>query len=189
MTTLVEKRNNNKFCEFHGEVGHNTDEYMHLKRHIEELIKNGKLSHVIKDLKQGSKKDQPKAAKKGETPGKDKPLAILMERRTEQKAPWSLRLRSEVKNEMIPATAPLIGFSGEVIWPMGQILLPVKIGDAEHSTSTWMNFVVVRSPSPYNGIIGRPGLRKIQAVPSTTHGMLKFLVLGGILTDPRELTP
>ncbi|GJT55426.1 hypothetical protein Tco_0990480 [Tanacetum coccineum] len=40
--------------------------------------KNGKLSHVIKELKQGSGKDQPKAAKKGETSGKDKPLAILM---------------------------------------------------------------------------------------------------------------
>nr|GEU79117.1 reverse transcriptase domain-containing protein [Tanacetum cinerariifolium] len=48
-------------------------------------------------------------------------------------------------------------------------------------TSTWMNFVVVRSPSPYNGIIGRPGVRKIQAVPSTAHGMLKFPVPGGIL--------
>ncbi|GKC51594.1 hypothetical protein Tco_1074339 [Tanacetum coccineum] len=78
MTTLVEKRNNNKFCEFHGEVGHNTDECMHLKRQIEELIKNGKLSHVIKELKQCSRKDQPKTTKKGETSGKDKPLAILM---------------------------------------------------------------------------------------------------------------
>ncbi|GJR79722.1 hypothetical protein Tco_0150507 [Tanacetum coccineum] len=76
MTTTVEKRNNNKFCEFHREVGHNTDECMHLRRQIEELIKAGKLSHVIKELKQG--KDQPKAAKKGETSRKDKPLAILM---------------------------------------------------------------------------------------------------------------
>ncbi|GJS60994.1 reverse transcriptase domain-containing protein [Tanacetum coccineum] len=65
---------------------------------------------------------------------------------------------------MIPATTPLIGFSGEIIWPIGQILLPVKIRDAEHFTSTWMNFLVVRSPSPYNGIIGRPEVRKIQAV-------------------------
>ncbi|GJY92101.1 hypothetical protein Tco_0507883 [Tanacetum coccineum] len=40
MTTPVEKRNNNKFCEFHGEVGHNTNECMHLKRQIEALIKN-----------------------------------------------------------------------------------------------------------------------------------------------------
>ncbi|GKA34637.1 hypothetical protein Tco_0721066 [Tanacetum coccineum] len=83
---------------------------------------------------------------------------------------------------MVPATAPLIGFSGEIIWPMGKISLLVKIGDAEHSASTWMNLFVVRSPSPYNEIIGRPGVRKIQAVPSTAHGMLKFPVPGGILT-------
>ncbi|GJV51788.1 hypothetical protein Tco_1447529 [Tanacetum coccineum] len=78
MSTLVEKRNNNKFCEFHREVGHNTDECMHLKRQIEELIKAGKLSHVIKELKQGGGKDQSKAAKNGEAFGKDKALAILM---------------------------------------------------------------------------------------------------------------
>nr|GEY22901.1 reverse transcriptase domain-containing protein [Tanacetum cinerariifolium] len=43
-------------------------------------------------------------------------------------------------------------------------------------------FCDVRSPSPYNGIIGRPGVRKIQAVSSTAHEMLKFLVPRGILT-------
>ncbi|GJT65919.1 reverse transcriptase domain-containing protein [Tanacetum coccineum] len=32
MTTPVEKQNANKFCEFHGEVGHNTDECNHLRR-------------------------------------------------------------------------------------------------------------------------------------------------------------
>ncbi|GKE36367.1 reverse transcriptase domain-containing protein, partial [Tanacetum coccineum] len=78
MITPVEKRNNNKFCEFHGEVRNNTDECMHLKRQIEELINNGKFLHVIKELKQGSEKDRPKTAKKGETFGKDKPLIILM---------------------------------------------------------------------------------------------------------------
>ncbi|GJV36448.1 reverse transcriptase domain-containing protein [Tanacetum coccineum] len=237
MTTPVEKRNNNKFCEFHGEVGHNTDKCMHLRRQIEELIKAGKLLHVIKELKQGSGKDQPKASNKGETSGKDKPLAILMvqpwQRVAKQRITQSFspnpeisfpplgdeegtegpmiieaeigghfihriyvdggsaseilyehcfnRLRPEVKNQMVPATAPLIGFSRDIIWLIGQILLPVKIGDAEHSTSTWMNFVVVRSPSPYNGVIGRPGVRKIQAVPSIAHRMLKFPVLGGIL--------
>ncbi|GKB21293.1 reverse transcriptase domain-containing protein [Tanacetum coccineum] len=38
-----------------------------------------KLSCMIKELKQSSGKDQPKAAKKGETSGKDKPLEILMD--------------------------------------------------------------------------------------------------------------
>ncbi|GJV38124.1 reverse transcriptase domain-containing protein [Tanacetum coccineum] len=83
---------------------------------------------------------------------------------------------------MVPATTSLIGFSGEIKWPLGQITLLVKIRDDEHSTSAWMDFMVVRSTSPHNGIIGRPGLRKIQAVPSTTHGMIKFPVTGGILT-------
>ncbi|GKE24052.1 reverse transcriptase domain-containing protein [Tanacetum coccineum] len=83
---------------------------------------------------------------------------------------------------MIPATTPLVGFSAEIIWPLGQILLPIKIGDEEHSTSAWMKFMVVRSPSPYNGIIGRPGVRKIRAVTSTVHGMLKFPVAGGTVT-------
>ncbi|GJR12926.1 reverse transcriptase domain-containing protein [Tanacetum coccineum] len=71
MTTPVEKQNANKFCEFHGEVGHNTDECNHLRKQIEDMLKAGKLSHIIRELKQSSGKDQPK--KKGETSGKEKP--------------------------------------------------------------------------------------------------------------------
>nr|GEX32114.1 reverse transcriptase domain-containing protein [Tanacetum cinerariifolium] len=148
MTTPMEKRNSNRSCEFHGEVWHNTDECIHLKRQIKELVKIEKLSHVIKKVKRGSENDQPKITKKGETSRNDKPLAILMDQ------PW---LRPKVKNQMVLVIAPLMGFSGEIIWPMGQILLPVKIGDVEHFTSTWMNFVIVRSSSSYNRIIGRPG--------------------------------
>ncbi|GKF02609.1 hypothetical protein Tco_0029532 [Tanacetum coccineum] len=81
-----------------------------------------------------------------------------------------------------PATTSLTGFSGETIWPLGQLKLLVKIGDADHSTKAWMNFLIIRSLSPYNGIIGRPGIKEIQAVPSTAHGMLEFPVDGGIVT-------
>ncbi|GJW20500.1 hypothetical protein Tco_0031122 [Tanacetum coccineum] len=64
MTTPVEKRNASKFCEFHGEVGHNRDECMHLRKQIEEMLKAGKLSHLIKELKQNNGKEQPKVTKK-----------------------------------------------------------------------------------------------------------------------------
>nr|GEY73017.1 reverse transcriptase domain-containing protein [Tanacetum cinerariifolium] len=83
---------------------------------------------------------------------------------------------------MIPATTPLVRFGGEIIWPRGQISLLVKIGDEEHLTSAWMNFMVVRSPYPYNGIIRRPGVRRIRAVPSTAYVMQKFLVAGETVT-------
>ncbi|GJU35677.1 hypothetical protein Tco_1184031 [Tanacetum coccineum] len=95
---------------------------------------------------------------------------------------YFIRLHPKIKNQLMPATTPLIGFSGEIIWPIGQIQLLMKIGDEEHSTSAWMNFVVVRSLSPYNGIIGRPGVKKLQAVPSTAHKMLKLSVEGGVIT-------
>nr|GEV44527.1 reverse transcriptase domain-containing protein [Tanacetum cinerariifolium] len=221
---------------------HTTDECMHLKRQIEEMLKAEKLSHLIKELKQNHGKDQAKTAKKGETSRKDKPLAILMvrpwlriarQRITQtfssesiisfptlgeedgKEGPMTIevemgghfvhnmyvdggssseilyehcfsKFRPEIKNRLIPANTPLVGFSGEIIWPLGQISLLVKIGDEEHSTSAWMNFIVVRSLSPYNGIIGRPGVRKIRAIPSTAHGMLKFPMAGGIVTLRRR---
>nr|GEV15142.1 reverse transcriptase domain-containing protein [Tanacetum cinerariifolium] len=92
------------------------------------------------------------------------------------------RLRPEVKNQMVSATTSLTGFSGETIWPLGQLRLLVTIGDADHSTRAWMNFMIVRSLSSYNGIIRRPEIKQIQAVPSTAHGMLKFPADGGIVT-------
>ncbi|GJR13539.1 reverse transcriptase domain-containing protein, partial [Tanacetum coccineum] len=66
--------------------------------------------------------------------------------------------------------------------PIGQISLLVKIDDEENSTSASMNFMVIRSPSQHNGIIGRTGIRKIRAIPSTAHRMLKFPVKGGTVT-------
>ncbi|GKB82097.1 hypothetical protein Tco_0948992 [Tanacetum coccineum] len=92
------------------------------------------------------------------------------------------RFHLKVRSQMVPVTTSLVGFSGEIIWPLGQISLLAKICDEEHSTSAWINFMVVRSPSPYNGIIGRPGVRRIQAVPSTTHEMLKFPMIGETVT-------
>ncbi|GJS65864.1 hypothetical protein Tco_0680428 [Tanacetum coccineum] len=64
---------------------------------------------------------------------------------------------------------------------LGKISLVVSLGDGEYFASDMINFMIVQSPSPYNGIIGRPGLRKIQSIPSTAHGMLKFPVQHGIV--------
>ncbi|GJU63899.1 reverse transcriptase domain-containing protein [Tanacetum coccineum] len=83
---------------------------------------------------------------------------------------------------LLSITTPLIRFNGKIVWLKGQIQLLVIIRDEEHSASALMNFVVVRSPSLYNGIIGRPGVKKLQAVPSTVHGMLKIPVDGGVIT-------
>nr|GEX92743.1 reverse transcriptase domain-containing protein [Tanacetum cinerariifolium] len=53
MVTPVEKRSSNKFCDFHNDKGHSTDECMQLKKQIEELVRTDKLSHLIKEIKHG----------------------------------------------------------------------------------------------------------------------------------------
>nr|GEY20285.1 hypothetical protein [Tanacetum cinerariifolium] len=101
---------------------------------------SGKLSLVIKELKQGNIKDQPKAAKNKET--SEKPWQRVERQRITQ----SFSHNSKI------SFPPLADEGGTE----GPITIEAKTGDAEHSTSTWMNFVVVRSPSSYNRIIKSP---------------------------------
>nr|GEY45283.1 reverse transcriptase domain-containing protein [Tanacetum cinerariifolium] len=156
-----------------------------LKKQIEELVRAGKLSHLIKEIKQG--RDQSKKGKK-ETAVKDKPAVIYMvqswQRTVNQKVTQSFE---RVKDIVFPPLTASNGTEGPLVIEAemgGQMIRRMYIngGDATHSTKAWMNFIIVKSLSPYNGIIRRPGLRAIQVVLSTVHGMLKFPVEGGIVT-------
>nr|GEU52146.1 hypothetical protein [Tanacetum cinerariifolium] len=176
MLTPVEKRSNNKFCDFHNDKGHSTDECMQLKKQIEEKItfpslatSSGTEGPLVIEAKIDGHMIHRMYVDGGSL------TEVLYEH-------CFNRLRPEVKNQMVPATTSLTGFSGETIWPLGQLRLLVTIEDVDHSTRAWMNFIIVRSLSPYNGIIRRPGIKEIQAVPSTAHGMLKFPADGGIVT-------
>ncbi|GJR42316.1 reverse transcriptase domain-containing protein [Tanacetum coccineum] len=211
IVTPVVKRSSNKFCEFHNDKGHSTDECVQLRKQIKELVRAGKLLHFIKEIRKD--RDQQKIGKKDAqsftrvkeimfppltaNKGTEGPLVIEAEigghavHRMYVDGGSSMevlyehcfnQLWLEIKSQMVLATTLLTGFSRETIWPYGQLRLLITIGDAEHYTKAWMNFMIVRSPSSYNDIIGRLGIRGIQAIPSTAHGMLKFLVNGRIVT-------
>ncbi|PWA74143.1 reverse transcriptase domain-containing protein [Artemisia annua] len=216
-----DRRVGNGYCEYHGQKGHTTNECVQLRQLIDKLVKEGRLDHLVKNIKEG--KDKQKAGSKKEAP-KDKAETIYMiqswERKTRQKVsqkfsygseisfptlaadnavvePLTIeinagghdihrmyvdggastdimyehcfkKLRPEIQSQLSPVVTPLTGFTGEKIWPMGQIRLLVVVGNREHSTTAWMNFMVIKSPSPYNGIIGRPGISAIRAVPSAS---------------------
>nr|GEZ06455.1 reverse transcriptase domain-containing protein [Tanacetum cinerariifolium] len=150
MVTPVEKRNSSKFCDFHNDKGHSTDECMQLKKQIEELVRAGKLSHLIKEMKQG--REQTKTGRK-EAAAKDKPTTIYMVRS------WQRIVKQKITQSFKQGR--------EITFP------PLTTNDGTEGPL---------SLSPYNGIIGRPGLKAIQAVPSTVHGMLKFPTKEGIVT-------
>nr|GEV69179.1 reverse transcriptase domain-containing protein [Tanacetum cinerariifolium] len=156
---------------------HTTDECMHLKRKTEEMLKARKLSHLIKKLKQNNGKNQTKATKKGETSGNDKPLAILIVQ------PWQRvakqRITKNFSLESVISFPPL----GDEDGMEGPMIIEAEMGG--HFVYRMYvdvgSSLEILSPSSYNEIIERPGVRRIQAVPSTGHGMLKFPVTGGMV--------
>jgi hypothetical protein len=73
--------------------------------------------------------------------------------------------------------APLFGFSGESIRPMGRITLTVHTGPISLETE----FIVINVPSPYTAIMGQIWLHRLKAVPSSLHQKLRFPTDFGIM--------
>lgn len=91
-------------------------------------------------------------------------------------------LHPSIKSKLKETNTPLVGFVGESIKLLGKIELDMCFGNEGFFHRTTMKFVVVRSPSPYNIILGRSGIKKMRAIPSTIHSMVKFPTPRGIAT-------
>ncbi|GAV92351.1 hypothetical protein CFOL_v3_35730, partial [Cephalotus follicularis] len=83
-------------------------------------------------------------------------------------------------DQLKPVKTPLVGFTGETIHPLGSINLYVVVGTTPCQTQVEMTFPVVDTPSPYNAIVGRPGLNLLEAIVSTRHLVVKFPTRFGV---------
>ncbi|KAL0295352.1 UNVERIFIED_CONTAM: hypothetical protein Sangu_3200400 [Sesamum angustifolium] len=75
---------------------------------------------------------------------------------------------------------PLTGFSGEMIEPLGEVTLPLSLGSYPKRSTKMVKFLVVKAPSAYNIILGRPSLNLFRAIASTFHMKLKFPTSDGV---------
>ena len=73
-----------------------------------------------------------------------------------------------------PISSPLVGFTGDAVPTEGMITLTVVAGRYPRQSRALVNFLVVKAPSAYNAILGRPDLNALRAVVSTYHLKLKF---------------
>ena len=78
-----------------------------------------------------------------------------------------LKLRPE---DLTYYDSPLIRFNGKIVFPKGQIKLPVQAG----SEIVEVNFIVVDAYSPYTAIVARPWLYAMGAVSSTLYLKVKY---------------
>ena len=78
------------------------------------------------------------------------------------------------KERLVPINAPLVGFRGTRVYPLGAVTLSVTVGDYPQQITKDVTFLVVDCSSTYNAILGRPTLNSWKAVVSTYHLMIKF---------------
>ncbi|GJU14016.1 hypothetical protein Tco_1136412 [Tanacetum coccineum] len=66
------KENQDRYCDYHGEKGHYTNDCFQLRRQLESALESGKLNHLIKDVGQIGHGNH-----KGRDTGKDKVINMI----------------------------------------------------------------------------------------------------------------
>ncbi|KAL0416905.1 UNVERIFIED_CONTAM: hypothetical protein Slati_3522400 [Sesamum latifolium] len=80
-----------------------------------------------------------------------------------------------------PRETTLMGFEGSMIRAMGEIPLPISLGEEPYRKTHVTNFLVVDTKYPsYNIILGRPTLNTFKVVISISCLKIKFLTEWGI---------
>lgn len=88
---------------------------------------------------------------------------------------WDAFSKMGIDEEQLkPAPTTLKGFTGDAVQPMGSITLPISVGTDLYVATVMTEFLVVRTRSAYNAIIGRPTLNALKAITSSYHLKIKF---------------
>ncbi|XP_071727587.1 uncharacterized protein [Rutidosis leptorrhynchoides] len=72
-------------------------------------------------------------------------------------------------------------FANDLSWSEGSIVLEVVLGKTPFKRTAHIEFLVVKTNSQYNVILGRSAMMTFGAVTSTIHGMMKFPTPAGIV--------
>nr|GEV68780.1 reverse transcriptase domain-containing protein [Tanacetum cinerariifolium] len=140
-------------CYFHEDHGHDTNDYRQLKRQIEELVRSGQLSHLVKGVKKERTKisDNQREEKKAKSTTLDKVPILMIDREEARKRnniskgptfegrEITFPLVTKGSNSSAPPSiqaskldshVSLVGFSRKKSWAIGEVLLEITIGNA-----------------------------------------------------------
>ncbi|GJS27904.1 hypothetical protein Tco_0488524 [Tanacetum coccineum] len=153
---------------------------------IDKLVKEGRLDHLVKNIKEG--KDKQRSGGKKDAP-RDKADTIYMWWSTYIEINAAVTTINDLyidggafaeilyehcskdcalNKSQLNGHESLMDFTGSKEYGLlGHTTITVMVGNKEHSTTAWMNFMVIRSPSPYNGQYWKTrDYRRLSAVPS-----------------------
>ncbi|GKC30713.1 reverse transcriptase domain-containing protein [Tanacetum coccineum] len=178
---------------------------------IEKVVKSGRLAHLVKEVRKGKAivlNTQSGEWKKGDR-GKDQVPPVSGNDNSSDpviiKAKISGRqvnrvymdsgssceviyeqcfpqLKPSIRSLRVDSKVPLIGFSGEHSWPLREVPLEIMIGEGPLVRTKVLNFIILRSNSPHNLILGRTAMQKMGIVVSIIHRAIKFHTPKGVGT-------
>ncbi|XP_072148513.1 uncharacterized protein [Setaria viridis] len=85
-------------------------------------------------------------------------------------------------NTLNPADIPLLGFDGKPVKALGKIALPISFGDRDNARTEHITFDVVEMHYPYNVILGRSFITKMDARIRQLYLCMKIPVHKGVIT-------
>ena len=182
MTSKGRNRDMTKYCHFHEDFGHETNSCRELKKQIEEVVRSGQLTHLVKGIRKGKEKIADTPLEKNDVgeapilmvrrggpsqkrkeveestlkmrevtfppladqPPSDDPVVIkvLIFNREVNRAYMDcgssceiiyehcfLKLKPSIRSQRVDSKIPLVGFSGEHSWPLGEVPLDITIGE------------------------------------------------------------
>ncbi|GJX02884.1 reverse transcriptase domain-containing protein [Tanacetum coccineum] len=195
-------RDMSKYCHFHEDYVHYTNDCRHLRTQIQEVVKSGQLLHLVKGIKKERTKssDTPRGESKkdkGTTPAEAPMLMVnnapviieakIFGRKVGQvymtnKSSCEIiyehcfeKLNPTIKATKVDLKTPLVGFSRERSWSIGEVPLEITIRDAPLSRTKTLNFIIVRSHSSHNMLLGRTAMQRMGIVVLTIYGTINFI--------------
>ncbi|GJT92575.1 hypothetical protein Tco_1081420 [Tanacetum coccineum] len=150
-----EKQNLNKFCDYHGDRGHNTNDCYQLKKEIKEAVASRKLAHLVKDIRQNNQRNG--------NPGRNGVKVINMIRQEGNRKRSFEEGRGNISSLRSNRSSSNFG----------------KGRKNQYGANGFCN---KKCRSPYKILIGRTGMRSLGAVGSAIHSMIKFSTNQGVVT-------
>nr|GEU37698.1 reverse transcriptase domain-containing protein [Tanacetum cinerariifolium] len=204
-TGLLQSGNTGRYCDYHQEKFHYTNECIQLRKQLEMALEPGKLNHLVKDVRQRGRgshgRDAPQPAQVinliSVNSVKDKKPKVREMTETWMNILISfptisskdifeepLIVKAEVEGYLVRPVYVDKGSSVEVMFEHCfenlDSRIKARLKETRTDLRTFMKFIVVRAPSPYN--VGRSGLKTLRAIPSTIQSMMKFPTLKGVAT-------
>ncbi|GKB28615.1 reverse transcriptase domain-containing protein [Tanacetum coccineum] len=214
-------RDMTKYYHFHKDHGHNTNDCHELRHQIDESVKLGQLSHLVKGINKGKvkaldtqqgridhilkrKSTIEPVSRLGEITfpsvssarNSSNPVIIKAQifRREVNRVymdsgsaceviyeNYFLKLKSSIRSLRTNSKMGII-VSREHSQPIGEVPLEITISNSPCLRTEALNFIIVRSYSLHNLLLGRTAMQKMGIIVSTIFGDIKFHTLRGIST-------